>query len=177
MWSVNADGGCGASATTVELRRSTNGLEWSAPATVDLPPPPSGLTPWHLDVQWIPSLDEYWAVYNGKDANGCGTKAIYLATSADGVRWSTQPDPLLVAGEIDVLKDIVYRATFRYDEATDSVTFWYSGATLNERDQFVWRTAAERVSLDDVTNRVSEAMGGVTTPIPASLPLADPPAP
>jgi len=177
MWSVNAGGGCATPATTVELRRSPNGLDWGAPETVDLPAPPSGLTPWHLDVQWIPSLEQYWALYNGKDEHGCGTKAIYLATSDDGVRWNTRPNPLLVAGEMDVLKDIVYRATFRYDAAADSVTLWYSGARLNEREQFVWRTAAERVSVHDLIARTATATGGVTTPVPASIPLADPPTP
>ena len=177
MWAVNAGGGCSNAITTVELRRSPDGLEWSEPETVELPLPPSGLTPWHLEVQWIPALEEFWAVFNGKDSHGCGTKAVYLSTSPDGVHWITRPDPLLVAGRIPVLKDIVYRTTFRYDAATDSVTFWYSGATRNARDQMVWRTAVERISRAGMTSRISATMARGAPMIPASDPLADPPLP
>jgi hypothetical protein len=85
MWSVNSNVGCTAATTSVELRRSTNGLAWSPPQQVMLSLP--GMFVWHIDVQWIPSLGQYWALFNAKVAGNCSTPALYLATSADGVTW------------------------------------------------------------------------------------------
>src|SRR4030095_11135029 len=86
MWTVNSGPvGCGSSNTTVELRRSADGTTWSSPTTVSLSQP--GVFPWHLEVQWIPSRAEYWAMFNGKVAGSCTTDALYLATSPDGITW------------------------------------------------------------------------------------------
>jgi hypothetical protein len=114
MWTVNAGAaGCSSSRTTVELRRSADGLAWTSPMTVALTQP--GVHPWHLEVQWIPSRQEYWAMYNGKVAGSCTTEALFLATSADGVTWKTFASPVLRRGAIPELADVVYRATFAYD--------------------------------------------------------------
>ena len=175
MWAVNAQAGCSARKTSIELRRSSDGIKWSDAQAVDLPVPPSGLTPWHLEVQWMAALGEYWAVFNSKDSVNCGTRAIYMATSRDGVRWVTNPEPILVAGTVNFLKDIVYRTTFRYDAAADSVTFWYSGASVNKRNGFTWRTVVERVSRQALTARTSASLARATLEIPASAELLNPP--
>ncbi len=65
MWSVNSGkAGCASQSTTVELRRSADGFVWADPKKVSLTQP--GYFVWHLDVQWIPSRNEYWALYNVK---------------------------------------------------------------------------------------------------------------
>jgi hypothetical protein len=66
--------GCGAATTTVDLRRSTDGVAWSGPVTTDLTQ--DALWPWHVDVEWIPSRDEFWAVYNVKTAYNPFTDAV-----------------------------------------------------------------------------------------------------
>jgi probable F420-dependent oxidoreductase len=80
MWAVNAGGlGCKADSTTVEHRTSTDGLHWSAPQTVDV----SGadaLPPWHIDVIWVPEVQEFWALYNEKPSRTCVTPALRLST-------------------------------------------------------------------------------------------------
>jgi hypothetical protein len=141
MWSVNSNVGCTASTTTVELRRSTNGVDWSAPRTVSLSQP--GYSVWHIEVQWVPSRQEYWALYNGKTAGSCTTPALFLATSADGETWKTFPSPVLAHGVIREFEDIVYRSTFAYDPSDDAISFWYSGARY-ESPNYLWRSAYER---------------------------------
>jgi hypothetical protein len=157
MWSVNADVGCTSSSTTVELRRSRDGVAFGDPEPVSLAQP--GWFVWHLDVQWIPSRDEYWVVYAVKPAGNCTTPAIYLATSPDGVAWSTHASPVLAAGEYAAMENVVYRTTFDYDAARDVIRFWYSGARW-ESAGYAWstvyheRTRAEVfASIDDASAR------------------------
>jgi hypothetical protein len=166
MWSVNGGPtGCGATTTSVELRRSSDGLHWGTPTTVDLAQP--GYWAWHIDVQWIPSRDEFWAVYNGKTSGSCTTPAVFLATSHDGVTWQALPQPVLAKGTVSQFEDIVYRTTFAYEPLTDAITFWYSGARYDGR-QYVWSAAVER-------RRRSEVFAPATVTISAPLPAAPAP--
>lgn len=166
MWSVNSGPiGCGAASTTVELRRSRDGVSWSAPSAVALSQP--GVFAWHIDVQWIEALGEYWAVFNGKVRGSCTTDALYLATSADGVTWRTYRTPVLRAGVIPELGDIVYRATFAYDAERDLVAFWHSGARY-QKGRYEWRAAYER-------RPRSELFEVVTKPEPAMAYRSPPP--
>lgn len=159
MWTVNAGpAGCSSAKTTVELRRSPDGLVWTSPTTVTIAQP--GVHPWHLEVQWIASRQEYWALYNGKVAGSCTTDALFIATSADGVSWKTYASPILRRGAIPELADIVYRATFSYDEQRDVVSLWHSGARYTGQG-YEWRAAFERrrrTDLFDDAGRVAAAM-------------------
>ncbi|HEY9442556.1 MAG TPA: hypothetical protein VIQ25_04945, partial [Gemmatimonadales bacterium] len=169
MWSVNAGvSGCGAEATTVELRRSADGVAWSAPVPVTLEE--DGLFPWHLDVQWIESRHEFWAVFNSKLPQTCTTPVVSIATSPDGVTWRMADKPVITKGRIPELQDIVYRTTLAYDPALDVITFWYSGARY-EGGRYVWSAAVERRLRGDVFApaaglRLEER---VYTPAPAPL--------
>jgi hypothetical protein len=148
MWSVKSGAGCSASTTSVELRRSTNGLDWSPPESVSLTQG-GGISPWHLEVQWIASRGEFWAVFNGKTPGSCTTPALFLATSTDGLTWRTFASPILTRGASPELADVVYRSTFYYDERADAIDFWYSGAKY-EFGQYVWRTAYQRRTRGEV---------------------------
>ena len=148
MWSVNSGTvGCRAARTTVELRRSEDGVAWSTPVTVPLQQP--GYSVWHIDVQWVPSRREYWALYNVKTAESCNTPAVHLATSPDGTTWTTYPSPVLARGAIPAFEDIVYRSSFEYAPVSDAITFWFSGARWDQRG-FVWSAAVERRPRDEV---------------------------
>ena len=164
MWSVNSGPvGCSSTATTVEIRHSSDGLTWSPPSTVSLSQ--NDVYPWHIDVQWIPSLRQYWALFNGKVSGSCTTNAVYLATSADGVTWRTYPSPVLRRGAIPELADIVYRATFAYDAERDLVSIWHSGARHTTRG-YEWHAAFERrrrEDLFDAVGRVTSAFSRPTT--------------
>ena len=141
----------------VEVRRSTDGIHWGQAAPVELSQP--DLWPWHIDVQWIPQLNRFWALYNVKTAGSCTTPAVYLAESTDGLDWQVVGPPVLVKGAIPELEDIVYRSTFEYDPATDAVTFWFSGARY-ESGGYRWSAAIERRRRD----RTHRAAGGHDRP-------------
>jgi hypothetical protein len=147
MWAVNGNTGCTGSTTVVEERRSSDGVVWSAARVVQLDQP--GFWPWHIEVQWIPSRAEYWALYNVKTAGSCTTPALYLATSRDGLSWTTYPSPVLDRGVIPELEDVVYRSTFEYDAVTDRITFWFSGARY-EGGRYVWRSIVQPRTRADV---------------------------
>lgn len=153
MWSVNAGTiGCGGPSTTVELRHSTDGQHWSDPEKASIADPDG--FPWHIDVEWVPSRGEYWAVYPLKTAGGCTTDRLRFATSADGLHWTTYPAPLLLRGASDELRDVVYRSTVDFDAAAGVVTLWYSGAKY-DRGIYSWHLAWERMSPDQLFARVS----------------------
>ena len=174
MWSVNAGAaGCTSSSTTVELRRSTDGLAWSSPTRVTLTQP--GVYPWHLEVQWLPSRQEYWALYNGKLDGSCTTDALYLATSADGVMWKTYAAPILRRGALPELADIVYRATFSYDPQRDLVSLWHSGARYTSRG-YEWHAAFERRRRTDLFE-AAERLQAVAALPPNTPPLTNATAP
>lgn len=172
MWSVNGGAtGCQADAAALEVRRSSDGLHWSAPTTARLSQP--GVFPWHVDVEWIASLGEFWALYNVKTAGSCTTPAVYLATSTDGVRWTTFGRPVLARGASPAFADIVYRSSFEYDAAGDEVTFWFSGARYDGHG-YVWHAAVERRRRADVFAQVMSGGPGAGLLIPtAAPPLVD----
>ena len=148
MWAVNSGpSGCGASSATVELRRSSDGQRWSPPEPLDFPLP--RLWPWHIEVQWIPSRDEFWALFNAKTSSGCTTPAVFMARSADGVRWTVTGNPVIAKGRIPEFEHIVYRSTFDYEPAEDVITLWYSGARFEGSD-YIWRAAVERRPREEV---------------------------
>jgi hypothetical protein len=168
MWAVNSGpSGCGAPSTQVELRRSSDGKHWSDPEPLDLPAP--ALWPWHLDVQWIPSRNEFWAIFNAKTNTGCTTPAIFIARSPDGVAWTVAGRPVISKGRIPEFQDIVYRSTFDYDPAADIVTFWYSGASY-VGSQYVWRAAVERRQREEIFVMVETGLdAAIYDPPPAPL--------
>lgn len=154
MWSVNADSGCRGQSATVELRHSSDGISWGAgtPVTID----GRGGYPWHIDVQWIPSRGEYWALFPVKRPGGCATEQLFLATSRDGTTWVTLPTPVLRAGAIKEFADVVYRSTFRYDPKDETVTLWYSGARTDGVD-FIWSIAVQQRARAELFATLSRA--------------------
>ncbi len=168
MWAVDGAQGCSASEAHVTLRRSTDGISWSAPERVQLDQP--GWFPWHIEVQWVPEVGRYWAFFNAKTPGSCATPALFLATSEDGVVWTTYPSPVLARGSYPEFADIVYRATFHYDAASDVVTLWHSGARY-EAGGYVWRSLVEARTRTDLFGSVSFPGG---PPIPDGTPGAPP---
>ena len=171
MWSVNAGiQGCGAPVTTVERRTASDGLTWSAPRTVELVQP--GQAIWHIDVQWIPARSEYWALYNTYPAGtSCTTNGLYLARSADGMKWTTYPSPIASAGVIGAFKHLIYRSTFMTNPKATSVTLWMSGAVYGQQTGYVWQTATVTTSVADLLAIASSPAATLrAVPFFASLP-------
>jgi len=167
MFAVNSGpAGCTAPSTTVEVRRSTDGVVWGPARTAVLDQP--DLWPWHIDVQWIPSRQVFWAVYNAKTASACTTPAVYLAESADGITWIPLDRPVLLKGAIPAFQDIVYRTTFEFDPVSDAITFWFSGARFDGA-RYVWSAAVERRHRAEVFAPATALDATVLLPAPAPL--------
>jgi hypothetical protein len=154
MWSVNSgSSGCTSSSTTVELRRSTDGINWSVPVTTDLAE--EDAFAWHIDVEWIPAKGEFWAVYNVKTPGSCTTAALHFARSVDGLHWVVAPGPVLTRGAILEFDDIVYRASLLYDDPSGTVTLWYSGARF-QNSRYTWRIATETLAASAFFDRLAK---------------------
>jgi len=155
MWTVNAGAdGCSAASTTVEVRHSADGLAWGPPTPVQIAS--DGEYPWHIEVEWIPSRHEYWAVFNTKKGGTCMTRILRFATSPDGVTWKVFPYPLLRAGAIPAFSDVVYRSSVEYDAASDQVTLLYSGASATD-GVYTWKVASEQLTLNALMSRITTA--------------------
>lgn len=170
MFAVNSGpAGCDAPTTVVEVRRSQDGIHWGDAVPAQLAQ--SDLWAWHIDVQWIPRLNRFWALYNVKTAGGCTTPAVYLAESTDGLDWQVIPQAVLVKGAIPELQDIVYRSTFEYDPLTDAVTFWFSGARW-EGGRYRWGAAVERRHRSALAETLQATLDPAMLP-PAPAPLEE----
>ena len=179
MWSVNAGvAGCIGPSTTIELRTSTDGVAWSAPRTVTLTDA-AGFA-WHIDVEWIASRNEYWALYPIKEPGSCTTGSLRLATSGDGVQWKTYPSPVLARGAIPEFHDIVYRASMEHDTGSIAVTVYYSGARAMST-LFAWGMAYEELTDSALFARVNAPaaaeVGSHAAPAAVAHPLTDATAP
>jgi hypothetical protein len=176
MWSVNSGaGGCTSASTTVELRRSSDGVNWSPAMATDLAEADN--FPWHIDVEWIPSRGEFWSVYNVKVAGSCTTAALHFATSVDGVHWVAASSSVLARGRIPAFEDIVYRGAVSYDADADVVTLLYSGARFHD-NRYTWRVATEQMTLDAFLARVNApAIPGAGIGLTSAPPLTDADAP
>jgi hypothetical protein len=133
MWSVDAGrAGCNARLTRLVMRESTNGVDWSEARNVSFTQP--GYMPWHVDVQWVPQLDQYWALVAAYPRGStCTQTSLFLATSSDGVSWATYPSPVLARGVMPEFSTNVYRSTFAFAPDGESLTIWLTGATTVKR--------------------------------------------
>jgi hypothetical protein len=129
MWAVDAGrAGCNSKDTRIILRRSVDGVAWSVPTRVAFAQP--GYLPWHLDVRYVPELGSYWALVAAYPVGtACTVSSLFLATSADGVHWTTYASPALARGAIPQFSTNVYRSTFAFEPNGNDLTIWLTGAT------------------------------------------------
>ena len=135
MWEVDAGrAGCNARDTRIILRRSTDGIGWTSPSAVSFVQP--GFIPWHLDVQFVSQLKSYWALVTAyRRGSACTSSSLFLATSSDGVRWTTYPSPVLARGSLPQFSANVYRSTFAFEADGNRLTLWLTGATTVQRSE------------------------------------------
>lgn len=154
MWAVDAgNAGCTSKSTRLVLRRSVDGISWSVPTSVSFAQP--GYLPWHLDVQYVPELDTYWALVAAYPAGtACTASSLFLATSRDGEHWTTYASPALARGAIPQFSANVYRSTFAFEPNGNDLTIWLTGATTVKKGDHrrrpvlrwsaaVWHTRAD----------------------------------
>jgi hypothetical protein len=155
MWTVNASAqGCFSleREMTLEQRQSADGITWGDPVLVTLRMP--GRVPWHWDVQYIAAKSEYWALIAAyPEGTTCSRTAVYFAHSADGTNWKVAPTALLAPGDFEPMRDVVYRSSFHYHDASDAVSVWFSGARL-EGSVFRYAVASARYPYPELMRRV-----------------------
>jgi hypothetical protein len=174
MWSVDAGRqGCNASQTRITLRHSADGINWTRASALSFLQP--GYLPWHLDVQYVPQLNAYWALVAAYPANSaCTASSLFLATSTDGVKWTTYPSPVLARGALPQFAMNVYRSTFAFAPDGNTLTIWLTGArTVRRGDRknaptlywsaAVWHTHADAL-LEHVRVERKALVSGDTEP-------------
>ena len=160
MWAVDAGAvGCSARASRVVARRSVNGVRWSVARSVRLDQP--GYVAWHLDVQYIASRGEYWALIAAyAKGSGCGATELFFATSRDGDTWTTYAAPVLARGAVWQFSANVYRSSLIYDAERDAVTIWLTGARVmvageEQTTELRWSAAVARIDREALLARVN----------------------
>lgn len=119
MWYINSGEN-----SRLEYRSSADGMHWSAPS---FPYFDAEVSPWHVDVQYIPSRQEYWMLFPAAYNESVMDTAVYFAKSSDGLCWQTSRNAVLErgpAGSWDSSQ--IYRSTFLYDNASETLRVWYS---------------------------------------------------
>lgn len=127
MWYVDSgSSGCAAANTTVRYRTSFDGVTWSAAQVVSLSQP--GYNVWHIDVTYVPTKNEYWALFNAYPSGStCGHTVLFYGKSSDGLNWTTYGNIALNIGSAWDSTEI-YRSTLLYDADSDLLRVWYSAA-------------------------------------------------
>jgi hypothetical protein len=133
MWYVDAGkAGCKAQSSRVMMRslaersgRITD-ERWLEPVATDLAQP--GYVVWHMKVRYVPSKNEYWALYAAFPTTpaGCDVDDLFFARSADGVHWTTYPAPILRHEDRAWTAAAIYRSSFLYDADSDELRVWLS---------------------------------------------------
>jgi len=143
LWAVN-------SATfAVRTASSGNGLQWGPSQAVNL-----GTQAWHIDVEYIPSKNEFWAVSNYPSIpHGI----LRFARSSDRVNWTSYATPAL--SYTTGWDQGLYRSTFIYNAFTDQISLWYSAN--NNGSPLVWRTGYSSVAYSDLLNQLTSGGGWV----------------
>lgn len=146
VWYVDAgvSYSCAKRVTNVRLSTAGNssalapaapGAGWGRQVTAKLAQP--GYSIWHLDVIYVPTLKEYWAVYPAYRSKTCQAEELFFARSRDGVRWESYAVPFLRRNAASWTSERVYRASIVYDGARDAIRFYVSGA--GSSDYGLWR--------------------------------------
>jgi len=105
---------------------------------------------WHLDVTWIEARHEYWAVYPAYPVHTCGARDLFLATSPDGVRWTTYPVPMLRHEDASWTSAMLYRATALYDAGRDVMRLYLSASAPGPD----WRMGMVEFKMSDLLPRL-----------------------
>ena len=130
IWYVDAGPqGCTSQTNSVKMRTATqvgvalDSLHFGSQIATDLAQP--GYVIWHIKVRYIPAKKEYWAMYAAfpltTGIGNCSLDDLFLATSKDGVHWTTFNAPIL--NHLDKRFNFVtlYRASFQYNASTDQI--------------------------------------------------------
>ena len=128
----------------VQVRWSEDGIHWSEEARdvenfLGRDENGEQLAPWHQDVQYIPSRNEYWALSQCFAGDSPDNSVLYMTRSKDGQHWQQVGNqPVLMPNDAPFWNDFqIYRSTFLYDPETDVMDIWYSALQTTPADRKV----------------------------------------
>jgi hypothetical protein len=136
---------------------------WTAARRVALDQPSFYI--WHLDVNWVPSRHEYWAIYPAYKKRVCGERSLFFARSADGVKWTTYKVPFMRPSDVPWMSMTVYRTTFLYDPQRDVIRLWISASALHQ----VWSLSYVEYNFSSFLAALEK--GGAESPMSGSTGL------
>jgi hypothetical protein len=145
VWYVDAGTiGCTNQGNIVKMRAATTDtaglgtIQFSGEVPTDLNQP--GFTIWHMKVRFVDALQQYVAMYaafpNTTGIGDCTNDDLFIATSIDGIHWTTYPVPVLNHLDKRFKFTSLYRASFQYDPATDQLRTILSGLQSSNWGQY-----------------------------------------
>ncbi len=145
VWYVDAGRvGCTNQGNVVKMRVATTDtaglgtVKFGAEVTTDLDQP--GYTIWHMKVRYVDALKQYIAMYvafpNTTGIGDCTNDDLYIATSIDGMHWTTYPTPVMNHLDKRFKFTSLYRASFQYDATTDQLRTIVSGLEKSNWGQY-----------------------------------------
>jgi hypothetical protein len=127
-------GECSATTAEIDVRTSTNGINWSAPTALHISQP--GYVIWHLNVIAVPSKGQFMGLFASYPlGSNCGNTRLFFANSRDGLNWQTYPDILLNTKPHSWDDGEIYRSSLLYDPETSLLRVWYSA---DGQEPFQW---------------------------------------
>lgn len=141
----------------IAYRTSSDGEHWGPEQDTGLMFP--GYYPWHVEVQYIPSKSEFWALAQVMPVPYVSHQAdvLVFARGVSPTQWThvyTQPAMERTAAATDEVwhHKRLYRSAFVYHPQSDLLEVWYSG--LNHKESHVGYTrACYGDFLSDLTQR------------------------
>jgi len=136
LWTVNRF------PNIIKRRSSSDGLEWSPPITCVIDRLPSGKEPWHLDVEYIEDINEYWMLLTVVNIGTSGkSSCLCFARSKDGLKWNVKDGYFLDVGKTWD-NNLIYKASgivlndiyHIWYSACDGLRNWHIGRTFAIRE-------------------------------------------
>jgi predicted GH43/DUF377 family glycosyl hydrolase len=128
---------------SIALVKSKDGLRWSEPPQVVLPPRKE--TGWENEVNRpivLKRPDGYHMWYTGQSDSH---SAIGYATSTDGIVWKRMSDKPVLCADQEWEKTAVMCPDVLWDESTKTYRMWYSGGEQYEPDAIGFATSADGI--------------------------------
>jgi hypothetical protein len=130
IWYVDAGvAGCISQTNVVKMRIATSAsagldsIQFGSEVLTDLAQP--GYVIWHMKVRYVAALKQYIAMYAAfpqtTGIGDCTNDDLFIATSTDGLHWTTYSAPVLNHLDKRFSLESLYRASFVYDAGTDQL--------------------------------------------------------
>lgn len=155
-------------ANTVDALTPTRpGRGWSLSYAAKLEQP--GYSIWHIDVTWVPSKKEYWAVYPAYRTGTCQAEELFFAKSRDGLTWQRYQVPFMRRNAAQWTSMRVYRSSLLYFPERDALRVYISGS--GGGPQGLWRLGYVEYTYQDFLMALAKGVPELPT-LPDRAPSA-----